>query len=52
MVTILPKARAIDPDDTLTPTEAKRVRFGMKQIREGKFKLWRDAKHELGRSNS
>jgi hypothetical protein len=46
-ITILPKP--IDPDDTLTPAEAKKVRLGMKQIREGKFKLWPDVKHELGR---
>jgi hypothetical protein len=41
--------RAADPDDVLTPAEAKKVRHGMKQIKEGRFKLWRDVKHELGR---
>jgi len=41
--------RMVDPDDVLTPAEAKNVRRGMKQIKEGRFKLWRDVKHELGR---
>jgi AbrB family looped-hinge helix DNA binding protein len=41
--------RLVDPEDVLTPAEAKRVRRGMKQIKEGRFKLWRDVKHELGR---
>ncbi len=47
-VVIDPKKLA-DPDDVLTPAEAKRVRHGMKQIKEGRFKLWRDVKHELSR---
>ena len=41
--------RVVDPDDVLTPQEAKMVRRGMKQIKEGRFKLWRDVKHDLGR---
>jgi AbrB family looped-hinge helix DNA binding protein len=41
--------RAVGPDDVLTPAEAKKVRHGMKQIKEGRFKLWRDVKNELGR---
>jgi bifunctional DNA-binding transcriptional regulator/antitoxin component of YhaV-PrlF toxin-antitoxin module len=49
MVTILPKSQTLAADDTLTPTEAKRVRHGTKQIKEGKFRLWGDIKHELGR---
>ncbi len=48
VVVITPK-KLVDPDDVLTPAEAKRVRHGMKQIKEGRFKLWRDVKHELGR---
>ena len=40
--------RVVDPQDVPTPAEAKRVRHGMKQIREGRFKLWHDGKHELG----
>ena len=47
-VLIKPK-KLIDADDVLTPAEAKKVRHGMKQIKEGRFKLWRDVKHELGR---
>jgi AbrB family looped-hinge helix DNA binding protein len=47
-VLITPR-RMVDPDDVLTPSEAKKVRHGMKQIKEGRFKLWRDVKHELGR---
>ena len=47
---ILVKAkRMVDDDTVLTPAEAKLVRRGMKQIKEGRFKLWRDVKHELGR---
>ena len=47
-VLVKPK-RLVDPDDVLTPAEAKKVRRGMKQIKEGRFKLWRDVKHELDR---
>ena len=47
-VLIQPK-RLVDPEDVLTPAEARKVRHGMKQIKEGRFKLWRDVKHELGR---
>lgn len=47
-VLIKPK-RLVDSDDILTPAEAKKVRHGMKQIKEGRFKLWRDVKHGLGR---
>jgi bifunctional DNA-binding transcriptional regulator/antitoxin component of YhaV-PrlF toxin-antitoxin module len=47
-VLIQPK-RVADPEDVLMPAEAKKVRHGMKQIKEGRFKLWRDVKHELGR---
>jgi AbrB family looped-hinge helix DNA binding protein len=47
-VLIKPK-RVVDPDDVLTAAEAKKVRQGAKQIKEGRFKLWRDVKHELGR---
>ncbi len=48
-VLIKPNRVTDGPDDVLTPAEAKKVRQGMKQIREGRFKLWRDVKHELGR---
>ena len=40
-VLIQPK-RVLDPQDVLTPAEGKKVRLGMKQIKEGGFKLWRD----------
>ena len=48
-VFVKPK-RLIDPDDVLTPAEAKRVRQGMEQIKAGRFKLWRDVKHALDHS--
>jgi hypothetical protein len=41
----------IDADDMLTPSEAKRVRQGMEQIKAGRFKLWRDVKHALDHSS-
>jgi hypothetical protein len=41
--------RLVDPDDVLTPAEAKKVRHGIEQIKAGRFKLWQDVKHELGR---
>lgn len=41
--------RLVDDDTILTPQEAKMVRHGIKQIKEGRFKLWRDVKHEVGR---
>ena len=49
MVTILPKpALTHDPDDTLTPAEARKVRHALKQVREGKTVPWSQVKHELG----
>jgi len=47
-VLVKPK-RLVDPDDVLTPAEAKKVRQGTEQIKAGRFKLWRDAKDELDR---
>jgi hypothetical protein len=41
--------RVVDPEDVLTPEEAKEVRRGIEQIKEGRSKLWRDVKHELDR---
>lgn len=46
---VIKRKRIVDADDTLTTAEAKKVRRGMKQIKEGRFKLWSDVKHELGR---
>jgi AbrB family looped-hinge helix DNA binding protein len=47
-VLVKPK-RLVDPDDVLTAAEARKVRHGMEQIKEGRLKLWRDVNHELGR---
>jgi AbrB family looped-hinge helix DNA binding protein len=47
-VLIKPK-RVVDPEDVLTPAEAKKVRHGVKQIEQGRSKLWRDVKHGLER---
>jgi len=47
---VLMKAkRAVDPDDTLTPAEAKIVRRGEAQLKRGESKLWRAVKHALPR---
>jgi bifunctional DNA-binding transcriptional regulator/antitoxin component of YhaV-PrlF toxin-antitoxin module len=46
-VLIKPK-RVVDPDDVLTPAEAKKVRHALKQVRQGKTKPWAQIKHELG----
>lgn len=47
-VLIKPK-RLVDDDTILTAEEGKMVRRGMKQIKQGRFKLWRDVKHGLDR---
>ena len=41
--------RLLDDDTVLTAEEAKLVSRGMKQIKQGRFKVWRDTKHGLGR---
>ena len=46
-VLIKPK-RLVDPDDTLTPAEAVKVRHGEKQAKAGKTRPWAAIKHELG----
>ena len=46
-VLIKPK-RVVDPDDVLTPAEAKKVRHALKQVRERKTKPLAQIKHELG----
>ena len=38
----------VDDDTVLTPEEAKKVRHGMKQIRQGKAIPWSQVKNELG----
>ncbi len=47
-VLVKPK-RVVDPDDTLTPAEAKIVRRGEAQLKRGESKSWRDVKHALSR---
>jgi AbrB family looped-hinge helix DNA binding protein len=47
-VLIKPK-RAVDPDDALTPAEAKLVRRGEAQLKRGESKPWRVVKHALSR---
>ena len=49
-LSVMPK-RLVNPDDVLTPAEAKRVRRGMEQIKAGRFKLWRDVKSATDRRN-
>jgi len=45
-VLIKPK-RVVDPDDVLTPAEAKLVRRGEAQLKRGDSKPWRVVKHAL-----
>jgi AbrB family looped-hinge helix DNA binding protein len=45
-VLIKPK-RMVDPDDTLTPGEAKVVRRGLAQLKRGESKPWRAVKNAL-----
>lgn len=45
-VLIKPK-RVVDPDDVLTPEQAKRLKASLKQMRQGKTKPWSQIKHEL-----
>jgi bifunctional DNA-binding transcriptional regulator/antitoxin component of YhaV-PrlF toxin-antitoxin module len=45
-VSMKPK-KLVDADDILMPAEAKKVRHGLKQVREGKTRPWSQVKHEL-----
>jgi AbrB family looped-hinge helix DNA binding protein len=45
-VSLKPK-KLVDADDTLTPEEAKKVRYGLKQLKEGKTRPWSQVKHGL-----
>lgn len=45
-VLIKPKRKA-QPDDTLTPAEAKLVRRGEDQLKRGESRPWRAVKHAL-----
>ena len=38
----------MDTDDTLTPVEAKKVRHGLKQLKERKTRPWSQVKQGLG----
>jgi bifunctional DNA-binding transcriptional regulator/antitoxin component of YhaV-PrlF toxin-antitoxin module len=42
-------SRVVDPDDTLSPAEAKIVRRGEAQLKRGDSKPWRAVKHALSR---
>ena len=48
VVTILPKLGDGAADETLTASEARKVRNAIKQVREGKTKSWAQVKNELG----
>jgi bifunctional DNA-binding transcriptional regulator/antitoxin component of YhaV-PrlF toxin-antitoxin module len=41
--------RTVNPDDTLTPGEAKMVRRGEAQLKRGESKPWRAVKNALSR---
>jgi AbrB family looped-hinge helix DNA binding protein len=45
-VVIKPK-KLVDADDVLTPTEARIVRNGEKQLREGQARPWSQIKHDM-----
>jgi bifunctional DNA-binding transcriptional regulator/antitoxin component of YhaV-PrlF toxin-antitoxin module len=47
-VLVKPK-RLVDRDDVLSAAEARKVRRGMHQIKEGRFKGLKDVAHALGR---
>jgi AbrB family looped-hinge helix DNA binding protein len=47
-VVIRPK-KLVDPDDILTPQEARSVRRGLSQAKRGQTKSWRKVKDELDR---
>jgi AbrB family looped-hinge helix DNA binding protein len=46
-VSMKPK-RLVDRDDALSPAEAKMIRHGLKQAKDGKTRPWSRIKHELG----
>ncbi len=45
-VLIKPK-RVVDPDDVLTPAEAKKIRHALKQVRQGKTEPLAQIKREV-----
>ena len=46
---LLKPKRLVDPDDVLTPEEAKIVRRGEAQLKRGQSKPWQTVKHALAR---
>ena len=46
-VLVKPK-RLVDPDDVLTAAEARKLRVGLRQVKEGKTRPWADVKRDLG----
>jgi AbrB family looped-hinge helix DNA binding protein len=44
----LKPTRSNDVEDTLTSAEAKKLRLGLRQIKERKTRPWNEIKHELG----
>jgi bifunctional DNA-binding transcriptional regulator/antitoxin component of YhaV-PrlF toxin-antitoxin module len=44
---LMEASRSVDPDDVLTPADAKKVRHALKQIKEGKTRPWNEIKNEL-----
>jgi AbrB family looped-hinge helix DNA binding protein len=46
-VSMKPK-KLVDADDTLSASEAKKVRHALQQVREGKTRPWSQVKHDLG----
>ncbi len=47
-IIIIPE-KEVDPDDTLSPEEAKRVGRAQEQFRRGQFKSWDIVKNALAR---
>jgi AbrB family looped-hinge helix DNA binding protein len=46
-VSLKPRKMA-DPEGSLTPAEANKVRRGLRQLKEGKTLPWNQVKHDLG----
>ena len=46
-VSLKPRKMA-DPESFLTPAEAKKVRSGLRQAKEGKTLRWSQVRHDLG----
>lgn len=40
--------KLVDAEDILTPSEARKVRKGEKQIQRRQLRAWSDVKHDLG----